>query len=101
MKSLRIYIIVLLALLSAVRTAHKDEWKKRTIYQLLTDRFYPGQGYVPPSPPTPSNVCPNLRHYCGGTYKGIIDKLDYIKDLGFDAIWITPIVKNLEWAGDT
>ena len=36
------------------------------------------------------------RKYCGGTYRGIIDKLDYIQDLGFDAIWISPIVANVE-----
>ena len=30
----------------------------------------------------------------GGDIKGITEKLDYIKDLGFTAIWITPIVDN-------
>ena len=29
-----------------------------------------------------------------GDFKGLIDKLDYIKALGFTAIWITPIVQN-------
>ena len=29
-----------------------------------------------------------------GDFKGLIQKLDYIKDLGFTAIWITPIVQN-------
>jgi alpha-amylase len=31
----------------------------------------------------------------------MIEKLDYVKSMGFDAIWITPIVQNLEWSGDT
>ena len=26
--------------------------------------------------------------------KGLIEKLDYIKSLGFTAIWITPVVEN-------
>ena len=25
-----------------------------------------------------------------GDFKGLIEKLDYIKDLGFTAIWVTP-----------
>ena len=35
------------------------------------------------------------RRYCGGTYKGVINKLDYIQNMGFDAIWISPIVANV------
>ena len=29
-----------------------------------------------------------------GDFKGLADKLDYIKALGFSAIWITPVVEN-------
>ncbi len=29
-----------------------------------------------------------------GDFKGLIEKLDYIKSLGFTAIWITPVVEN-------
>ena len=29
-----------------------------------------------------------------GDFKGLIEKLDYIKALGFSAIWITPVVQN-------
>jgi glycosidase len=30
----------------------------------------------------------------GGDLQGIIDHLDYIKDLGFTAIWINPVIEN-------
>lgn len=63
-----------------------EEWKTRTIYQILTDRFSRGNG--------DTSQCNNLQHYCGGTYKGIQDNLDYITGMGFDAIWISPILKN-------
>jgi len=57
--------------------------------QLLTDRFAV-EG-------TDSPLCvTDDREYCGGTYRGIIDKLDYIQDLGFDAIWISPIFANVQ-----
>jgi alpha-amylase len=32
--------------------------------------------------------------YCGGSFYGIVDKLDYIQGMGFDAIWISPVVAN-------
>jgi alpha-amylase len=63
-----------------------QEWKSRTIYQLLTDRFARTDGG--------SQLCDDLSDYCGGSYKGIQDNLDYITDMGFDAIWISPIPKN-------
>ena len=30
-----------------------------------------------------------------GDFKGLIEKLDYIKALGFTAVWITPVVENI------
>lgn len=37
--------------------------------------------------------------YCGGTWEGLISKLDYIQNMGFTAIWISPIVAQM--SGDT
>ena len=34
--------------------------------------------------------------YCGGTFKGIMNHLDYIAGMGFNAIWISPPLKNKE-----
>lgn len=34
--------------------------------------------------------------YCGGTWRGIIDHLDYIQAMGFDAVWISPPFSNIE-----
>jgi alpha-amylase len=72
-----------------------EDWKGRTIYQVLTDRFYPSKDYKPTGT-TPEEACENLREYCGGTYDGLTSKLDYIQDMGFDAIWITPVVQNVK-----
>lgn len=65
----------------------KEEWKSRVIYQLLTDRYAHGDGSKP--------AC-DLSKYCGGNFKGIQNNLDYIKNMGFNAIWISPIVKNYD-----
>jgi hypothetical protein len=68
MKSLFQKLSLILGLAISAFCAHAEEWKSRTIYQLLTDRFYK-PGYKPPKPnPGPYDVCPNLRHYCGGNY---------------------------------
>ena len=87
MKSLFIYGAILLIALSQVSAHSKEEWKTRAIYQIITDRFA-----------TSDSSAPNcdLSNYCGGTFKGIINKLDYIKGMGFDAIWISPVVENTE-----
>ena len=78
--------LIALLLLSAIYCKSKEEWKSRSIYQLLTDRF---------ARSSDTGYC-NYSQYCGGNYRGLINKLDYIKGMGFDAIWISPIIENTE-----
>lgn len=70
------------------RTDFRDE----TIYFAMTTRFYDGDK-------SNNTYCwdgvnnvndPEWR----GDFKGLIEKLDYIKALGFTAVWITPVVEN-------
>ena len=82
---MRAITFLLFALLSTYITSKtKDEWKTRSIYQILTDRFAR----------TSSTGSCTLSQYCGGNYQGIINHLDYIQGMGFNAIWISPIVEN-------
>ena len=37
-----------------------------------------------------------MGNYCGGTFKGIEQNLDYIAGMGFDAIWISPVPDNMD-----
>lgn len=71
-----------------------DDWRNHTIYQIITDRFYDGD---------PSNNTANpggvynplsMDSIHGGDFAGITTHLDYIKDLGFDTIWISPVFLN-------
>ncbi|KAJ3573561.1 hypothetical protein NPX13_g4659 [Xylaria arbuscula] len=64
------------------------DWTKQSIYQVLTDRFARTDGST--------SACSSLTTYCGGTWQGLINKLDYIQDMGFTAVWISPVVKNIE-----
>ena len=81
--------IFALGALTAVQAGDTNYWKSRAVYQILTDRF---------AKPTGNNdgACTDLSNYCGGTWKGIQNNLDYIAGMGFDAIWITPVVDNLD-----
>ena len=82
---MRAITFLLFFLLSTYITSKtKDEWKTRSIYQILTDRFAR----------TSSTGSCTLSQYCGGNYQGIINHLDYIQGMGFNAIWISPIVEN-------
>ncbi|KAB5522819.1 glycoside hydrolase family 13 protein [Coniochaeta sp. 2T2.1] len=66
------------------------DWRQQSIYQVMTDRFARTDGSTTASCDTSAQV------YCGGTYRGIIDKLDYIQNMGFTAVWISPIVAQME-----
>ena len=59
------------------------------IYHLLIDRFNGGWQ----TPPVSENM------FCGGTLQGVIEKLDYIKGLGFNAIMLSPIFKSQNYHG--
>ncbi len=86
---------------------HRD-FREETVYFMMTDRFADGDS-------TNNNIWGDeflpskydiyeydedktgpLSYYHGGDFKGIIDNLDYIADMGFTAIWITPSVKQPE-----
>jgi len=56
--------------------------------QILTDRFAKDTD--------DSSPCSDLSEYCGGTFQGIIRKLDYIQGLGVNAIWISPIPEQTD-----
>lgn len=91
--------LMLLALLVAMTAAASTFFPSRTdfrdeqIYFVITTRFYDGD-------PTNNTQCwDNHSKNAGdpawrGDFKGLIEKLDYIKALGFTAIWITPVVEN-------
>lgn len=72
---------------------NRDDFRDETIYFVMTTRFYDGD--------KSNNVqCWDGQQYNDGDpawrgdFKGLIEKLDYIKALGFTAIWITPVVEN-------
>lgn len=88
MKLSRALTVFLLHLTSTALAADVNAWKSRNIYFALTDRI------ARSSDDAGGSACSNLGDYCGGTFQGLQSKLDYIKGMGFDAIWITPVVAS-------
>lgn len=77
---------------AATFVGDRTDFRDETIYFAMTTRFYDGDH-------SNNTYCwdgvnnvndPEWR----GDFKGLIEKMDYIKALGFTAIWITPVVEN-------
>lgn len=68
------------------------DWDEARIYFLLTDRFYNGDTANDINTDTGA-----VDAYHGGDFKGLTEKLDYIRELGINTIWITPIVDNIDF----
>jgi cyclomaltodextrinase len=69
----------------SVDTLTAPQWAKDAIiYQVFVDRFFPGKGNDWKTPD-------DLLGFFGGTLWGVIEKLDYIEDLGVNTIWLSPI----------
>ena len=89
MRTKNILIAGLLALCAGAAAA--ADFRGETIYLAITDRFADGD-------PANDNIYGDeykpgdLKYYQGGDFKGLMDNLDYIKGMGFTAIWITPPV---------
>ncbi|MEU8679223.1 carbohydrate binding domain-containing protein [Streptomyces sp. NPDC048560] len=70
--------------------------RKDPIYFVLTARFNDGESANNRggSQHTKSGNAANNDPMFRGDFKGLVDKLDYIKGLGMSAVWITPVVLN-------
>ncbi|WP_017307043.1 glycoside hydrolase family 13 protein [Spirulina subsalsa] len=79
-------------------TIMTPDWVKDAVfYQIFPDRFAKGQSYSPLSfnvPYEPWEAAPTLQGYKGGNLWGVIEQLDYLQDLGINAIYFTPIFQS-------
>jgi cyclomaltodextrinase / maltogenic alpha-amylase / neopullulanase len=65
------------------------EWARNAVvYHVFVDRFDPGPGREWGKEP-----------FMGGTLAGVTRRLDYIRDLGFDVLWLSPIFPSPTYHG--
>ena len=57
--------------------------QKAQIYHVFVDRFNVGAG-------KPWRQTEDLNGFFGGTLQGVIEKLDYIQNLGYNTVWLSP-----------
>ncbi|KAJ5093297.1 hypothetical protein N7456_009158 [Penicillium angulare] len=80
---------LLASLIGPAIAATPAEWRTQSIYFMLTDRFARTDNS------TTASCDSSMGQYCGGSWQGIINQLDYIQNMGFTAIWITPVTEQL------
>ncbi|MEG4488266.1 alpha-amylase family glycosyl hydrolase [Microcoleus sp. D2_18a_B4] len=74
------------------------EFRQETIYFIVVDRFYDGDptNNEGPNPELYDPEGKDWGKYWGGDLQGVIDKLDYLKDMGVTAVWLTPLFEQVE-----
>jgi glycosidase len=80
------------------------DWRDAFIYFLLVDRFNNNREDTPAYDPplAPKGRDPEQGGvFQGGNLKGIMRRLDYIKGLGANAIWLSPVFKNRQEKNDS
>src|SRR3954469_23186871 len=70
-----------------------EDWRDLPIYFLMVDRFN-NPSRAPRHAPFDD---PGFGDFQGGTFSGVQAQLPYIKQLGVGAIWLSPVLRNLQF----
>ncbi|OLP19972.1 cyclomaltodextrin glucanotransferase [Leptolyngbya sp. 'hensonii'] len=74
------------------------EFRQETIYFIVVDRFFDGDpdNSEGPNPELYDPDGQDWGRYWGGDLQGVIEKLDYLKNMGVTALWLTPLFEQIE-----
>ncbi|MEO0491554.1 MAG: alpha-amylase family glycosyl hydrolase, partial [Cyanobacteria bacterium J06659_2] len=85
----------------AEATAHSAEWQQQVIYLVFPDRFENGdpsndqlgiaECFDPDSP----------TRFHGGDWAGIVQRINYLQELGVTAVWATPVYRQIGVINDS
>ena len=71
------------------------DWVRDAVfYQIFPDRFAWSPRVVKPNNLETWDATPTYHGYKGGDLLGVVERLDYIRDLGINAIYFTPIFRS-------
>jgi len=71
------------------------EWVKDAVfYQIFPDRFATSARVPKPSNLEPWHTLPSLHGYKGGDLLGVVEHLDYLSDLGINALYFCPVFQS-------
>jgi cyclomaltodextrinase len=78
-----------------LREINTPEWVRHAVfYQIFPDRFASSNSVKKPTNLEPWGTPPTIYGFKGGDLVGIIEKLDYLLDLGINAIYLNPIFQS-------
>lgn len=87
--------LVLLEPVVSPENTPQFSYHNANIYFVMVDRFNNGDADNDHSYQRQKDQQQEVGTFHGGDLKGVISKLDYIKSLGTDAIWLSPIVEQV------
>jgi glycosidase len=71
------------------------DWAKEAVfYQIFPDRFFNGDTGNDPDGTKPWGGQPETEGFFGGDLQGVLQRLDYLVDLGINAIYFTPLFSS-------
>ena len=80
-----------------IDACHVPDWVAKTVwYQIFPERFANGNPEISPEGALAwdSSIKPKTSDFFGGDLQGIIDHLDYLKDLGITGLYLCPIFES-------
>jgi cyclomaltodextrinase len=70
------------------------EWVRDAIvYHIFVDRFAAASDQPPVRDPG------SITGFYGGTIRGVLERLDYVADLGFNCLWLSPVMESPTYHG--
>jgi cyclomaltodextrinase len=70
-------------------------WRDAVVYQIYVDRFNAAHN----EPPLLNHAESDITGYFGGTLHGVLEKLDYLQELGINCIWLSPVFESPVYHG--
>jgi len=90
-----LFVISSAVLVPAQLKSFVPDWVKDAVfYQIFPERFANGDTTNDPPDKEAWGGTPKINNYFGGDLQGVIDHLDYIKELGINALYFNPVFES-------
>lgn len=83
---------------NSIEQLPRTAWQTNILYNVFVDRFFDGN--TENNNPLSDSIVLHAANYNGGDMEGLMNIIDsgYFADLGVNALWLSPLVKNVEGA---
>lgn len=98
--SIALCAMLSMTVLPPTNVSAAESLRGESVYQIMVDRFYDGDSTNNAKGEAfrnAENSQDDFRYMHGGDWQGIIDKITYIKNMGYTAIWISPVTDPQLW----